>query len=103
MLLQGFHRQLELRVLFLDSYVNSLIEVSRQEGGLIELCGVLAAERDRNKAVKSAILAVRECDTPHQRPDRALSCGTVSEPGVSFKPRHSSLSQNLRRSAELWP
>ena len=39
--------------------MNSLIDVARQEGSLIELCGVLAAERAGNEPVSSAILAVR--------------------------------------------
>jgi tetratricopeptide (TPR) repeat protein len=42
------------------TYVNSLIEVSRQEGWLIELCRVLAAERIGNKAVSSAILTAQK-------------------------------------------
>ena len=42
------------------THVNSLIEVSRQEGWLIELCRVLAAERIGNKAVSSAILTAQK-------------------------------------------
>ena len=33
--------------------VNSLIDVAHQEGWLIELCGVLAAARSGNEAVRS--------------------------------------------------
>jgi uncharacterized membrane protein YhaH (DUF805 family) len=40
--------------------VNSLIDVARQEGWLVELCSVLAAARAGNEPVSSAILAVRE-------------------------------------------
>ena len=40
--------------------VDSLIEVARQQGWLIELCDALAAERSRNAAVSSAIQAVRQ-------------------------------------------
>ena len=40
--------------------VNSLLDVARQEGWLIELCGVLAAARSANQAVSSAILDVQK-------------------------------------------
>ena len=40
--------------------VNSLIDVARQEGWLIELCGVLAAARAGNEAVRSKIVAVQK-------------------------------------------
>ena len=40
--------------------VDSLIEVARQQGWLIELCDVLAAARSGNAPVSSAILAVRQ-------------------------------------------
>jgi uncharacterized membrane protein YhaH (DUF805 family) len=39
--------------------VNSLIDVSRQEGWLVELCGILAAARSGNQPVSSAILEVQ--------------------------------------------
>ena len=42
------------------THVNSLIDVSHQEGWLIELCRVLAAERIGNKAVSSAILTAQK-------------------------------------------
>jgi uncharacterized membrane protein YhaH (DUF805 family) len=41
------------------THVNSLIDVADQESWLIELCGVLAAARSRNKPVSSAILSVQ--------------------------------------------
>ena len=49
--------------------VNSLIDVSRQEGWLVELCGILAAARSGNQPVSSAILEVQrwliaQRDTP---------------------------------------
>ena len=40
--------------------VDSLIEVARQQGWLIELCDALATARSRNVPVSSAILAVRQ-------------------------------------------
>ena len=40
--------------------VNSLIDVARQEGWLIELCGALAKARPDNQRVNSAIVAVQE-------------------------------------------
>ena len=40
--------------------VGSLIDVARQEGWLVELCGVLAAARERNPPVHSAIVAVQK-------------------------------------------
>ena len=40
--------------------VDSLIEVARQQGWVIELCDALAAARSRNVPVSSAILAVRQ-------------------------------------------
>jgi len=42
------------------THVNSLIDVADQESWLIELCGVLAAARSRNKPVSSAILSVQK-------------------------------------------
>ena len=39
--------------------VNSLIDVARQEGWLIELCGALAEARPDNQRVNSAIVAVQ--------------------------------------------
>jgi uncharacterized membrane protein YhaH (DUF805 family) len=43
-----------------ETRVNSLIDVARQEGWLLELCGVLAAARAGNQPVSSAILAVQK-------------------------------------------
>ncbi len=40
--------------------INSLIDVAHREGWLIELCDRLAAARQRNEVVSSAILAVRQ-------------------------------------------
>jgi hypothetical protein len=40
--------------------VNSLIDVARQEGWLIELCGVLAAARAENAPVNSSIVGVQK-------------------------------------------
>ena len=40
--------------------VNSLIDVARQEGWLIELCGVLAEARPDNQRVNSAIVAAQK-------------------------------------------
>ena len=40
--------------------VSSLIDVARQEGWLVELCGVLAAARERNAPVHAAIVAVQK-------------------------------------------
>ena len=40
--------------------VNSLIDVARQEGWLIELCNVLAAARSQNEPVNSAIVGVQK-------------------------------------------
>ena len=40
--------------------VNSLIDVARQEGWLIELCGALAEARPDNQRVNSAIVAVQK-------------------------------------------
>ena len=40
--------------------VDSLIEVARQQGWVIELCDALATARSRNVPVSSAILAVRQ-------------------------------------------
>jgi effector-associated domain 1 (EAD1)-containing protein len=40
--------------------VNSLIDVARQEGWLVELCGVLAEARAGNQRVNSAIVAVQK-------------------------------------------
>ena len=44
---------------------DSLIEVARQQGWLIELCDALAAARSGNAPVSSAILAVRQSLTDH--------------------------------------
>ena len=46
--------------------VNSLIDVARQEGWLVELCGVLAAARAGNEPVSSAILAVQRWLIDHR-------------------------------------
>ena len=43
-----------------EARVDSLIEVARQQGWLIELCDALAAARSGNAPVRSAILAVRQ-------------------------------------------
>jgi hypothetical protein len=40
--------------------VSSLIDVARQEGWLADLCGVLAAARERNVPVHAAIVAVEK-------------------------------------------
>ena len=40
--------------------VNSLIDVSRQEGWLVELCGILAAARSGNQPVSSPRLKLRK-------------------------------------------
>ena len=46
--------------------VNSLIDVAREEGWLIELCRVLAAARTGNESVSSAIVAVQKWLTEHR-------------------------------------
>lgn len=46
--------------------VNSLIDVAREEGWLIELCRVLAAARVGNESVNSAIVAVQKWLTEHR-------------------------------------
>ena len=40
--------------------VNSLIDVARREGWLIELCGMLATARAGNEAISSKIVAVQK-------------------------------------------
>ncbi len=44
----------------LATRVNSLIDVARREGWLADLCGVLAAARERNVPVHAAIVAVQK-------------------------------------------
>ena len=49
--------------------VNSLIDVARQEGWLIELCGVLAEARPDNQRVNSAIVAAQKWLIDHRGSD----------------------------------
>ena len=46
--------------------VNSLIDVARQEGRLIDLCGVLAAASSGNEPVNAAILSVQQWLIEHR-------------------------------------
>jgi hypothetical protein len=56
-----------------NSQVNSLIDVAREEGWLIELCSVLAAARLQNEPVRSAIIAVQKSLV-----DQAIRTGSSS-------------------------
>ena len=49
--------------------VNSLIDVARREGWLIELCGVLAEARPDNQRVNSAIVAAQKWLIDHRGSD----------------------------------
>ena len=49
--------------------VNSLIDIARQEGWLIELCGVLAEARPDNQPVNSAIVAAQKWLIVHRGSD----------------------------------
>jgi effector-associated domain 1 (EAD1)-containing protein len=66
--------------------VNSLIDVARQEGWLIELCGVLAAARSGNDAVRSKIVAVQKW-LIEQRNSDEIDLQFEQGPGLLSKPR----------------
>jgi hypothetical protein len=61
--------------------VNSLIDVARQEGWLIELCNVLAEARSGNQSVRSAILGVQKWLV--EQHDRDRTENDVASPSIS--------------------
>ena len=79
--------------------VDSLVDVARQEGWLIDLCGVLAAARSGNPAVSSAIVDVQKWFIEQRNRDRAesrVAGPTIAD--VAPQPR-----KQLRPAAFLWP
>lgn len=67
--------------------VNSLIDVARQEGWLIELCRVLAGARVGNESVNSAIVMVQKWLSEHHGTveiDNQFQPATGSSPDYKF-------------------